>query len=216
MLGLMSFSPTKRNPDYIRKYSSSLSFPKPPFYLRGKALLRLEASLSYIFVFLRFTDFRLIYNLSISKENLSPCLYERYEKVLQSYLRLKAIDDIFNSEGDLGEIVVQKWQNHQLMVRWMRIMFSYLDRFHVKFNALSSLHDRGKPVVTQAFKYSRRKSQSVSKTSLLLTLKINSNTTDSTEASDSPDSEIFPICSLRWPRIQKKIKSYTKISQRSQ
>ena len=22
-------------------------------------------------------------------------------------------------------------------------MFSYLDRFHVKFNALSSLHDRG-------------------------------------------------------------------------
>ncbi len=71
---------------------------------------------------------------------MSPRLYDRYEKVLQSYLKLKARDDIYNSEGDLGEVLVQKWENHKLMVRWMRRIFSYLDRYHVKFNSLPTLN----------------------------------------------------------------------------
>ena len=74
---------------------------------------------------------------------MSPKLYERYVKVIQSYLKLKAREDIYNSDGDLGEVLVEKWENHQLMLRWMRSMFAYLDRYHVKFNCLPTLKQRG-------------------------------------------------------------------------
>lgn len=42
----------------------------------------------------------------------------------------------------LRELVI-RWENHQLMIRWLQRFFNYLDRYFVTRNSLPSLKDVG-------------------------------------------------------------------------
>ena len=36
-----------------------------------------------------------------------------------------------------------RWRNHQIMVRWLKNFFQYLDRSHVEMHNISNLNDQG-------------------------------------------------------------------------
>ncbi|KAI3935839.1 hypothetical protein MKW92_037821 [Papaver armeniacum] len=73
-------------------------------------------------------------------------LYDRYESVINDYLHSKALPAIQEKQQDHTSMLreyVKKWKNHKVMVSWLSHIFSYLDRFFIHQNSLSSLEDVG-------------------------------------------------------------------------
>jgi len=74
-------------------------------------------------------------------------LYVRVGEAMSSYLTrvvLPAVQDL-HGQFMLNELQ-KRWNNHQVMVRWVRKIFDYLDRFHVKRAEKLSLHSLGSSV----------------------------------------------------------------------
>eukprot|EP00184_Porphyridium_aerugineum_P001646 CAMPEP_0184694360 /NCGR_PEP_ID=MMETSP0313-20130426/2360_1 /TAXON_ID=2792 /ORGANISM="Porphyridium aerugineum, Strain SAG 1380-2" /LENGTH=846 /DNA_ID=CAMNT_0027152651 /DNA_START=208 /DNA_END=2748 /DNA_ORIENTATION=- len=60
-------------------------------------------------------------------------LYHRVGLAMSSYLVRTALPAVQNLHGQfMLEELYKRWQNHYVMVRWVKKIFDYLDRFHVK------------------------------------------------------------------------------------
>lgn len=73
-------------------------------------------------------------------------LYDRYESVIKNYLQSKALPAIQEKQHDYVSMLrgyVKRWENHKVTVSWLSHIFSYLDRFFIHQNSLSSLEDVG-------------------------------------------------------------------------
>jgi cullin 1 len=76
--------------------------------------------------------------------NWSAELYVRHGEYLEKYLRTTVLTSLqgLQSEHLLVELV-RRNDNHQIMNRWLRHFFMYLDRFHVEHNSLPTLLNTG-------------------------------------------------------------------------
>lgn len=71
-------------------------------------------------------------------------LYEKYSESIRIYLEANVKKDLDNLGGpELLQALNQKWQDHQIMVKWMRSFFQYLDRFYVEMHSTTKLGDQG-------------------------------------------------------------------------
>eukprot|EP01027_Heterolobosea_sp_BB2_P007474 GEZU01011119.1.p1 GENE.GEZU01011119.1~~GEZU01011119.1.p1 ORF type:complete len:768 (-),score=341.27 GEZU01011119.1:60-2363(-) len=76
--------------------------------------------------------------------NASEVLYERYGKAISDYLVQKVVPTLKEKQGSaLLMEAVHRWRNHQIVVKWMIRLFSYLDRYYTKHNNRDSLRDVG-------------------------------------------------------------------------
>lgn len=41
------------------------------------------------------------------------------------------------------EALKKRWEDHEVMVKWMQRFFQYLDRFYVEMNSITKLSDQG-------------------------------------------------------------------------
>jgi cullin 1 len=89
------------------------------------------------------TLYTTVYNLSTMQvEAYTAELYKRYTESIQKYLSEQVVPLLLNCEGSilLKELEV-RWRNHQIMVRWLKAFFQYLDRYHVEMHNISNLND---------------------------------------------------------------------------
>ncbi|KAI3842241.1 hypothetical protein MKW98_026031 [Papaver atlanticum] len=87
-----------------------------------------------------------IYNMSTQKppNDHSAELYERYIKTFEVYLNSTVRQAIREKHGVfmLRELV-NRWTNHQVMVKWLSRFFFYLDRYFLPRRSLPSLKGTG-------------------------------------------------------------------------
>ena len=86
-----------------------------------------------------------VYNLCIQQiEGFQAELYDRYTKSIASYLEREVMPRLQDLSGEplLVELEL-RWGNHQVMVKWMRHFFQYLDRFYVDMSSIANLTDQG-------------------------------------------------------------------------
>ncbi|GBG26681.1 Cullin-1 [Hondaea fermentalgiana] len=77
-----------------------------------------------------------------SPDNFSQELYTRHGERIKDYLE-SAVMPVLREKRDeylLKELVV-RWKQHEIMDKWMRRFFMYLDRYHVKHHSLPELHE---------------------------------------------------------------------------
>mmetsp|Transcript_8938 Transcript_8938/g.17871 ORF Transcript_8938/g.17871 Transcript_8938/m.17871 type:complete len:753 (+) Transcript_8938:243-2501(+) len=82
-----------------------------------------------------------------SPYNWSRELYQRHGSTIEKYLTntvLPALRDKMSQGGPLllGELQ-HRWQNHQIMNKWLKKFFTYLDRYYVKHHSLPTLSQAG-------------------------------------------------------------------------
>lgn len=89
--------------------------------------------------------------------NWSEELYHRHGSTFEDYLR-SAVMPVLREKRDielLQELIV-RWENHRVMIKWMRLFFVYLDRYFVKYHSLPTLDEAGlnsfKKLVFEEFK----------------------------------------------------------------
>jgi cullin 1 len=92
-----------------------------------------------------------VYNMCTQRQphNWSERLYERHGSTIRDYLRKVVLPQM--QQADAKNLLLQlqrHWKNHKVMNKWMRLFFTYLDRFYVLHHSLQSLEDVG----TQAFR----------------------------------------------------------------
>ncbi|XP_057440709.1 cullin-1-like isoform X2 [Lotus japonicus] len=87
-----------------------------------------------------------IYNMCTQR---APCdysrkLYDKYQEFIDEYLTSTVLPILRKKHDEflLRELVI-RWENHQLMIRWLQRFFNYLDRYFVTRNSLPSLKDVG-------------------------------------------------------------------------
>jgi cullin 1 len=62
-----------------------------------------------------------------SSQNPTELLYERYKKCIQNYLQERVVPSLKQKQGEILLIeMVHRWRDHQLVIRWMQKLFSYL------------------------------------------------------------------------------------------
>ena len=87
-----------------------------------------------------------VFNMCTQKapHNWSGKLYVSYQGALEKYLSGVVCPAIEakNDPGMLKELG-QRWDNHQVMVRWLSRLFTYIDRFYVKRLGFPSLSEIG-------------------------------------------------------------------------
>jgi Cullin family/Cullin protein neddylation domain len=67
-------------------------------------------------------------------------LYDYYKKTIKSYSIQKVKPELFSLKGvHLLKGVALRWQNHKMLVYWMRKIFYYLDRYYIKNSNLDNL-----------------------------------------------------------------------------
>jgi cullin 1 len=92
-----------------------------------------------------------VYDLCTSKVDTgkltagaTEILYERYAKAINKYLLDVIVPSLKQKQGDnLLMEGVKRWRDHNLVVRWMQKLFTYLDRYYTKHNNRDSLRDVG-------------------------------------------------------------------------
>ncbi|XP_026438896.1 cullin-1-like [Papaver somniferum] len=100
-----------------------------------------------------------VYNLGSPPSDYSEELYKRYEGVFIDYLSSKVLPAIQEKRDDdvsMLEELVERWDNHKVMVTKLSRVFHYLDRNYVVRKSLPSLKDAGfgcfRKVVYEAMK----------------------------------------------------------------
>jgi len=96
------------------------------------------------------TYFTKVYNMCTQKppHNYSEQLYQRYVGVLRERVAT-AVSPALEAAAARGELLQEvavhssTMKKHMVFVKWMKSIFSYLDRFHTKRQALPSLRDLG-------------------------------------------------------------------------
>ncbi|KAF0918054.1 hypothetical protein E2562_021744 [Oryza meyeriana var. granulata] len=90
--------------------------------------------------------YTLIYNMCTQKppNDYSQQLYERYKQALDDHIESTVFPSLNEKHGEfLLREMVQRWEKHKLMVRWLTRFFDYLDRYFVSRRSLDSLKDQG-------------------------------------------------------------------------
>jgi len=82
-----------------------------------------------------------------SPYNWSRELYTRHGETIESYLTSTVLPALREKTGQGGTILLQelkvRWTNHQLMNKWLKKFFVYLDRYYVKHHTLPTLSQAG-------------------------------------------------------------------------
>ena len=82
-----------------------------------------------------------------SPYNWSRDLYTRHGETIESYLRNTVLPALQDKTGQGGTILLNelkhRWSNHQIMNKWLKKFFTYLDRYYVKHHSLPTLEQAG-------------------------------------------------------------------------
>lgn len=71
-------------------------------------------------------------------------LYDRYQSSIAEYLTQQVVPALRQRQGEaLMMEAVRRWNNHQIVVRWLQKLFVYLDRYYTRHNNRDSLKDVG-------------------------------------------------------------------------
>jgi cullin 1 len=92
-----------------------------------------------------------VYNLCTQKVDTgklnggpTELLYDRYRKCISQYLTDRVVPSLKEKQGEVLLMeAVKRWRDHQIVVRYMGKLFSYLDRYYTKHNNRDSLKDVG-------------------------------------------------------------------------
>eukprot|EP01060_Flectonema_neradi_P012917 TRINITY_DN1970_c0_g1_i1.p1 TRINITY_DN1970_c0_g1~~TRINITY_DN1970_c0_g1_i1.p1 ORF type:complete len:764 (+),score=141.53 TRINITY_DN1970_c0_g1_i1:35-2326(+) len=77
------------------------------------------------------------------KQQITAILYRRYGEIVTGYLRERQIDPDGQSSDDLVKLVVRRWNNHKIIIKWMRKLFVYIDRYYTEHNNCDTLVENG-------------------------------------------------------------------------
>jgi len=82
-----------------------------------------------------------------SPYNWSKDLYQRHGETIELYLTSKVLPALREKTGQGGTILLtelqNRWKNHQIMNKWLKKFFTYLDRYYVKHHTLPTLSQAG-------------------------------------------------------------------------
>ena len=82
-----------------------------------------------------------------SPYNWSRELYQRHGETIENYLTSKVLTALREKAGQGGTILLAelrvRWSNHQIMNKWLKKFFVYLDRYYVKHHTLPTLSQAG-------------------------------------------------------------------------
>lgn len=82
-----------------------------------------------------------------SPYNWSRELYQRHGETIERYLVENVLPVLREKTGQGGTILLselqQRWVNHQIMNKWLKRFFTYLDRYYVKHHSLPTLAQAG-------------------------------------------------------------------------
>lgn len=87
-----------------------------------------------------------IYNMCTQKPpyDYSEQLYQRYREAFNNYINDKVLPALREHRDEvLLKELLNRWNNHKLMVRWLSRFFNYLDRYYVLRHSLHPLKDVG-------------------------------------------------------------------------
>ena len=79
--------------------------------------------------------------------NWSRDLYQRHGETMERYLTSTVLPALREKSGQGGPLLLQelqhRWRNHQIMNKWLKRFFTYLDRYYVKHHSLPTLEQAG-------------------------------------------------------------------------
>lgn len=82
-----------------------------------------------------------------SPYNWSKDLYQRHGETIERYLTATVLPSLREKTGQGGTILLtelhHRWSNHQIMNKWLKKFFTYLDRYYVKHHSLPTLSQAG-------------------------------------------------------------------------
>uniref|UniRef100_A0A7S4ILC2 Cullin family profile domain-containing protein n=1 Tax=Odontella aurita TaxID=265563 RepID=A0A7S4ILC2_9STRA len=82
-----------------------------------------------------------------SPYNWSKDLYQRHGETIERYLTSTVLPALREKTGQGGTILLtelqHRWSNHQIMNKWLKKFFTYLDRYYVKHHSLPTLSQAG-------------------------------------------------------------------------
>jgi cullin 1 len=82
-----------------------------------------------------------------SPYNWSRELYQRHGDTIENYLTTTVLPALRDKTGQGGTILLaelrHRWSNHQIMNKWLKKFFTYLDRYYVKHHSLPTLSQAG-------------------------------------------------------------------------
>lgn len=82
-----------------------------------------------------------------SPYNWSRELYQRHGETIERYLTTNVLPALRDKTGQGGTILLRelqhRWNNHQIMNKWLKKFFTYLDRYYVKHHSLPTLSQAG-------------------------------------------------------------------------
>lgn len=89
--------------------------------------------------------YSIIYKMCIQKNPhcYTPHLYEHYKQCINDYLTNTALPAIQSKQGPFMMLheLVRRWNDHNIMKKWMFDFFRYLDKFYVKRQSLKPLKE---------------------------------------------------------------------------
>lgn len=90
--------------------------------------------------------YSMLYNMCTQRppHNYSEQLYTRHGETIYNYLNDKVLPALQTKHGEALLVeLVKRGKNHMLMVKWLKLFFAYLDRYHVKYYSLPTLGESG-------------------------------------------------------------------------
>ena len=79
--------------------------------------------------------------------NWSHDLYQRHGETMERYLTSTVLPALREKSGQGGPLLLQelqhRWRNHQIMNKWLKRFFTYLDRHYVKRHSVPTLEQAG-------------------------------------------------------------------------
>ena len=82
-----------------------------------------------------------------SPYNWSRDLYNRHGETIERYLTTKVLPALRDKTSQGGNFLLSelqdRWSNHQIMNKWLKRFFTYLDRYFVKHHTLPTLSEAG-------------------------------------------------------------------------
>jgi len=82
-----------------------------------------------------------------SPYNWSRELYQRHGETIERYLTTNVLPALRDKTGQGGTVLLKelqhRWTNHQIMNKWLKKFFTYLDRYYVKHHSLPTLSQAG-------------------------------------------------------------------------
>ncbi|CAK9005115.1 Cullin-1 (OsCUL1) (OsCUL1-1) [Durusdinium trenchii] len=77
-----------------------------------------------------------------SPHNWSEELYTRHGVTIENYFTEQVVPVLQGKRDEyLLKEMVLRWKNHEIMDKWMRKFFMYLDRYYVKHHSIPTLHE---------------------------------------------------------------------------